>query len=47
MSNRAIADQRLVSLAVVKWHDRNIYGKLEVNNRIQAMARARELRILL
>jgi LuxR family maltose regulon positive regulatory protein len=46
MSNQAIADQLFVSLAAVKWHARNIYGKLEVNNRTQAVARARELRLL-
>lgn len=46
MSNQAIADQLSVSLAAVKWHARNIYGKLEVNNRTQAVARARELGVL-
>jgi LuxR family transcriptional regulator, maltose regulon positive regulatory protein len=46
MSNQAIADQLFVSLAAVKWHARNIYGKLEVNNRTQAVAKARELRLL-
>ncbi|MBL1178913.1 MAG: response regulator transcription factor [Pantanalinema sp. GBBB05] len=46
MSNQAIADQLFLSLAAVKWHARNIYGKLEVNNRTQAVARARELRLL-
>jgi LuxR family transcriptional regulator, maltose regulon positive regulatory protein len=46
MSNQAIADQLFVSLAAVKWHARNIYGKLDVNNRTQAVARARELRLL-
>lgn len=46
MSNQAIADQLFVSLAAVKWHARNIYGKLEVSNRTQAVARARELGIL-
>jgi LuxR family maltose regulon positive regulatory protein len=46
MSNQAIADQLFVSLAAVKWHARNIYGKLEVNNRTQAVARARELGVL-
>lgn len=45
-SNQAIADQLFVSLAAVKWHARNIYGKLEVNNRTQAVARARELGFL-
>jgi LuxR family maltose regulon positive regulatory protein len=46
MSNQAIADQLFISLAAVKWHARNIYGKLEVNNRTQAVARARELGLL-
>jgi LuxR family maltose regulon positive regulatory protein len=46
MTNQAIADQLFVSLAAVKWHARNIYAKLEVNNRTQAVARARELGIL-
>lgn len=46
LSNQAIADQLFVSLAAVKWHARNIYGKLEVNNRTQAVAKARELGLL-
>ncbi len=46
MSNQAIADQLFVSLAAIKWHARNIYGKLEVNNRTQAVVRARELGVL-
>jgi LuxR family maltose regulon positive regulatory protein len=46
MTNQAIAQQLFVSLAAVKWHARNIYGKLDVNNRTQAVARARELGIL-
>jgi LuxR family maltose regulon positive regulatory protein len=46
MSNQAIADQLFVSLAAVKWHARNIYGKLGVSNRTQAVARARELGLL-
>ncbi|MBW4518747.1 MAG: hypothetical protein KME16_03325 [Scytolyngbya sp. HA4215-MV1] len=41
-----MADQLFVSLATVKWHTRNIYGKLEVNNRTQVVARARELGII-
>ncbi|MFB2920924.1 MULTISPECIES: helix-turn-helix transcriptional regulator [Aerosakkonema] len=47
LPNQAIAKQLFVSLAAVKWHARNIYGKLEVKNRTQAVARARELGILL
>ncbi|NJR59442.1 MAG: LuxR family transcriptional regulator [Cyanobacteria bacterium CRU_2_1] len=46
MSNQAIADQLFVSLAAVKWHTRNIYGKLSVTNRTQAVAKARETGIL-
>jgi LuxR family transcriptional regulator, maltose regulon positive regulatory protein len=46
MSNQAIAHQLFVSLAAIKWHARNIYGKLAANNRTQAVARARELKIL-
>ncbi len=46
MSNQAIAEQLFVSLAAVKWHARNIYGKLEVKNRTQAVAKARELGLL-
>jgi len=45
-SNQVIANQLYVSLAAVKWHARNIYSKLAVNNRTQAVARARELRLL-
>ena len=46
MTNQAIADELYVSLAAVKWHARNIYGKLVVKNRTQAVAKARELGIL-
>jgi LuxR family maltose regulon positive regulatory protein len=46
LSDQAIADRLYLSLAAVKWHDRNLYGKLNVNNRTQAVARARELGIL-
>jgi LuxR family transcriptional regulator, maltose regulon positive regulatory protein len=46
MSNQAIANQLFVSLAAVKWHTRNIYGKLEVNNRTQAVAKGRNLGLL-
>jgi LuxR family transcriptional regulator, maltose regulon positive regulatory protein len=46
LPNQAIADHLFVSLAAVKWHARNIYGKLAVNNRTQAVAKARELGVL-
>ena len=38
----AIAD----SLPTVKWHTGNLYGKLGVNSRTQAVAKARELSLL-
>jgi LuxR family transcriptional regulator, maltose regulon positive regulatory protein len=46
MSNQAIAERLFVSVAAVKWHARNIYSKLEVNNRTQAVAKARSLGLL-
>ena len=46
LSNQAIADRLFISLATVKWHTTNIYGKLGVHNRTQAVARARTLDLL-
>lgn len=47
MSNREIANELILSLPTIKWHTSNIYGKLGVHNRTTAVARARELQILL
>jgi LuxR family transcriptional regulator, maltose regulon positive regulatory protein len=44
--NRAIARQLVVTLDTVKRHVSNVFGKLEVANRTQAVARARELGLL-
>ena len=41
--NRAIADRLFVSLGTVKRHTHNIYGKLGVSNRTQAIIRGQEL----
>jgi LuxR family maltose regulon positive regulatory protein len=46
LSNREIAQRLFVSLPTVKSHARNIYGKLGVNGRKQAVARAKVLGIL-
>ncbi len=47
LSNREIAFRLTISLTTVKSHTRNIYGKLEVNSRTQAVAKARAWGLLL
>jgi LuxR family transcriptional regulator, maltose regulon positive regulatory protein len=46
LSNQAIADAQHISLNTVKWHLKNIYGKLDVRSRTAALARAHDLGIL-
>jgi LuxR family maltose regulon positive regulatory protein len=46
LTNQEIADQLLIALGTAKRHTINIYGKLGVSNRIQAVAKARELNLL-
>ena len=43
LSDQEIAAELFLSLNTVKWHNRQIYGKLGVNNRTQAIAYARAL----
>jgi LuxR family maltose regulon positive regulatory protein len=45
-SNQAIADQLVISLATVKRHISNLYAKLGAASRTQALARARDLKLL-
>ena len=45
-SNRQIASELFVALSTVKTHAKNIYGKLDVRNRTQAVSRARQLELL-
>lgn len=45
-TNQAIADALFIALSTVKKHVNNIYGKLNVANRTQAIKRAHELTLL-
>lgn len=45
-SNEAIAADLVVALSTIKWHVAHIYRKLGVTSRVQAVARARDLRLL-
>lgn len=45
-SNQTIADKLVITVRAVKKHTGNIYGKLNVSSRTQAIARARQLGLL-
>ena len=46
LSNRQIAQDLVISLGTAKTHIHNIYGKLNASNRAQAIARAREFKLV-
>jgi LuxR family maltose regulon positive regulatory protein len=46
LSNHEISKRLYRALSTVKGHNRNIFGKLQVQNRTEAVARARELGLL-
>jgi len=46
LSNREIADRLILSKGTIKWYTTQIYGKLGVQNRAHAVARARDLGLI-
>jgi NarL family two-component system response regulator LiaR len=46
LSNQEIADKLFVSLNTVKSHSSNLFQKLDVSRRTQAIQRAKELRLI-
>jgi LuxR family transcriptional regulator, maltose regulon positive regulatory protein len=46
LSNREISERLFLALITVKGHNRNIFRKLQVRRRTEAIARARELGML-
>jgi LuxR family maltose regulon positive regulatory protein len=43
---KEIAERLVVSINTIRHHTRNVYGKLDVNNRTQAIGKAKELNLL-
>jgi len=46
LSNREISERLFLALITVKGHNQRIFGKLQVQRRTEAVARARELGLL-
>ncbi|HKE38679.1 MAG TPA: LuxR C-terminal-related transcriptional regulator [Casimicrobiaceae bacterium] len=42
LTNREIADSLSMTVGTIKWYMNQIFGKLQVRNRIEALARARD-----
>jgi LuxR family maltose regulon positive regulatory protein len=45
-SSQEIADEMILAVSTVKWHLKNIYEKLQVSRRTQALAKAKALNLL-
>jgi LuxR family maltose regulon positive regulatory protein len=45
-SNQHIGERLFLSLSTVKWHNQNIFAKLDVQRRTEAVARALQLKLL-
>ena len=46
LTNQEIADRLAITVGTTKWHLNQIFGKLQVRNRVEAIARAHELKLL-
>jgi len=43
MTNKEMSEKLFISIGTIKWHINNIFGKLEVDNRVLAVKRAKKL----
>ena len=46
LTNQQVADELSITVSTTKWYLTQIFGKLQVRNRTEAIARARQLRLL-
>ena len=46
LSAREIGDELVVTVHTVRMHTKNIYSKLDVHSRVEAIERARELKLI-
>jgi ATP/maltotriose-dependent transcriptional regulator MalT len=46
LTNKELADKLVISVGTVTWHLKNLYAKLAVRNRTEAILRAKELNLI-
>jgi LuxR family maltose regulon positive regulatory protein len=46
LTNREIASKLDITVGTTKWHLNQIFGKFQVRNRVEAIAKARELGLI-